>query len=148
MPKSLRFPAPCLAIQAEALEEGEKVLGSEHQLQPDLVGGELAEGELAEPGVLAAADAVLDASVAAMARFELGQVGVVLVGDEDLEAEALVVGEGELGAGMASSQTAAPSRGISGDSVRIRPTRRSLNVPYFSIVEVDLRTVVVRTWSP
>src|SRR5215469_17588021 len=75
----LRLPAARLAIQAEVLEEGEQVLGGEHQLQPDLVGGELTEGEVAEPGVLAAADAVLDASVAAMTGLELGQVGVVLV---------------------------------------------------------------------
>src|SRR5215472_5633226 len=96
----LGFPAACIAVEAEALEEGEQVLSSEHQLQPDLVGRELTEGEVTESGVLAAADAVLDASVTTVARLELGQVGVVLVGDEDLEAEALVVGEAELSAGM------------------------------------------------
>lgn len=102
MAERLGFPGARLAVQAEALEEGEQVLGGEHELQPDLVGSELAEGEAAQPGVLAAADAVLGASAAAMAGLELGQVGVVLVGDEDLEAEALVIGEGELSAGMGS----------------------------------------------
>src|SRR2546423_7155208 len=100
MAERLGLPEARRAVQAEGLEEGEQVLGGENQLQPDLVGGELAEGEAAQAGVLAAADAVLDASATAMAGFELGQVGVVLVGDEDLEAEALVIGEGELSAGM------------------------------------------------
>lgn len=49
-------------------------LGGEHQLQPDLVGGELAEGEVAQPGVLTAADAVLDVGVGAVPGLELGQV--------------------------------------------------------------------------
>src|SRR5215472_4213850 len=100
MTERLRLPAARLVVEAEALEEGEQVLSGEHQLQPDLVGGELAEREVAEPGVLAAADAVLDASTAAVARLEPRQVGVVLVGDEHLEPEPLVVGEGELGAGV------------------------------------------------
>ena len=77
MAERLGLPGACLAVQAEALEEGEQVLGGEDQLQPDLVGGELAEGEVAKPGVLAAADTVLDTSVSAVARLELSQVGVV-----------------------------------------------------------------------
>jgi hypothetical protein len=40
------LPAPGLSLQAEPLKEGEQVLGGEHQLQPDLVGGELVEGEV------------------------------------------------------------------------------------------------------
>ncbi len=46
MAEPLRLPAARLAIRAEPLEEGEQVLGGAHQLQPDLVGGELAEGEV------------------------------------------------------------------------------------------------------
>ena len=76
----------------------EQVLGGEHQFQPDLVGRELTEGDAAQSGVLAAADAVLDAGMATMAGLELGQVVLVLVGDSDLETEALVIGEGELSA--------------------------------------------------
>ena len=57
MAERLRFPAACLSVQTEPLEEGEQVLDGEHQLQPDLVGRELAEGEAAQSGVLAAADA-------------------------------------------------------------------------------------------
>jgi hypothetical protein len=68
------LPAPGLSLQAQPLEEGEQVLGGEHQLQPDLVGGERLEGEVPEPGVLAAADAVLDVGAGAMAGLELGQV--------------------------------------------------------------------------
>jgi hypothetical protein len=60
MAETLRLPTARLAFQAESLEEGEQVLSGEHELQPDLVGRELAEGEVAEPGVLAAADPVLD----------------------------------------------------------------------------------------
>jgi hypothetical protein len=63
---------PSLALQAEPLEEGEQVLGGEHQLQPRLIGSELAEGEVAQPGVLAATDAILDVGAGAMAGLELG----------------------------------------------------------------------------
>jgi hypothetical protein len=87
MAKGLRLPAGRLAVQAEALEEGEQDLGGggEHELQPDLVGGDPAEGDATQPGVLAAADTVFDAGLAAMASLKRGQVGAVLVGDEDLE---------------------------------------------------------------
>jgi hypothetical protein len=47
-----------LPIHVEPLEEDEQILSSEYPLPPDLVGRELAEWEVAEPGVLAAADAV------------------------------------------------------------------------------------------
>jgi len=47
----------------------------------------LAEWEVTQPSVLAAADAGLDAGVATMAGLELGRVGLRLVGDEDLKAE-------------------------------------------------------------
>jgi hypothetical protein len=90
------LPAPGLSVQALPLEEGEQILGREHQLQPDLVGGELVEEEVPQPGVLAAADALLDVGTGAMTGLELGQVVALLVGDEDLEAKPLVVGEGEL----------------------------------------------------
>src|SRR5262245_45997371 len=100
MTEPLGFPSACVAVEAEALEEGEQILGGEHKFRPDLVGSELAEREVAQPGVLAAADAVFDPSAAAVTRLEPGQVGIVLVGEKDLEAEAQVVCEGELGAGV------------------------------------------------
>src|SRR5262245_20412846 len=108
MAESLRLPTARFIVEAEPLEEGEQGLRSEHQLQPDLVGRELTEGEVAQPGVLAAADPVLDPGAATVARLELGQVGVVLIGDEHLETEPLEVSEGELGAGM---RTFAPADG-------------------------------------
>jgi len=49
MAERLGLPAPRLAVQTEALEEGEQVLGGEHEFQPDLVGGELAEGKQRSP---------------------------------------------------------------------------------------------------
>src|SRR5260370_10414987 len=87
----LRLPMLCLADQAEALEEGDQVLGCEYQLQPDLIGRELVEGEAPQPGVLAAANPVLDPGVSAVANFEGDDVRVPLISDEDLEAEPLVV---------------------------------------------------------
>jgi len=44
MAERLGLPVARVPIQAEPLEEGEQILGGEHQLQPDLVGGELVEG--------------------------------------------------------------------------------------------------------
>jgi hypothetical protein len=44
------------------------------------------EGEVTQPGGLAAADAVLDAGAVAVAQLQHGDVGVGLVGDEHLEA--------------------------------------------------------------
>jgi len=73
-------------------------LGAEHEFQPDLVAAQQVEGQVAQPGGLAAADAILDAGAAAMAQLQGGQVGVGLVGDEHLEAVPVGVAERQLGA--------------------------------------------------
>jgi hypothetical protein len=126
----LGLPSAGLALQAEALVEDQQVLGGEHQLQPNLVGGEAPEGEVLEPGVLGAADPVLDPGRSAVAGLQRGQVTISLTGNEALKAVAVVVGEAELGTGWGrsrrqmtrlpkgqpprsrstNSQTAAPSR--------------------------------------
>ena len=63
------------ALEDEALGEGDEVLGQADQLDPAGVVGEVAEGQVAQPGVFGATDAVLDAGVAAVARFEVGDAG-------------------------------------------------------------------------
>jgi len=49
-----------LAGQAQTLGPDDEVLGDQHDLQPHGVVGVLEEGKVGQPGVLAAADAVLD----------------------------------------------------------------------------------------
>ena len=51
---------PEVALQQQGLRPAAQVLSGQHQLQPDLVAAEQVEGEVAQPGGLAAADAVLD----------------------------------------------------------------------------------------
>jgi hypothetical protein len=55
---------------AEALEEGDQVLGGEHQLKPDLIGSEVVEGQIAQAGVLGAADTVFDTGVGPVAGLQ------------------------------------------------------------------------------
>src|SRR5487761_1854715 len=99
--QALRLPSSWHSgRQQELTGPGHQVGGHEHQLEPRLVGSEVAEGKVPQPGLLAAANPVLDAGVAAMEGLEIGDVRVGLVGDEDLVAGADGVGEAELGAGM------------------------------------------------
>ena len=63
----------------------------QNQLQPDLIGMEVVEGEVAQSSVFGAAKAVLDSGVTTVTSFQDGDVSVSLVSDEDLESEALVV---------------------------------------------------------
>jgi hypothetical protein len=58
------------AVEEEQLGPGEQVDGGEGELQPGGVDGEDTGREPAEAGVLAGADAVSDAGVAAVAGFE------------------------------------------------------------------------------
>src|SRR5207245_880301 len=60
----------------------------------------LVEGKVGQSGVLGAADAVLDPSMATVAGLQVGQVCVWGVGQEDLVAPAVWVEEGEMGTGM------------------------------------------------
>jgi hypothetical protein len=100
MTEALGLPGPRFPAQTEGSEEGEEVLGEKRELEPDLVMHEGTEGELAEAGVLATADAVLTARPPPVAKLEGREVLPLLVCDEDLEAVALQVSEGELGARM------------------------------------------------
>ena len=59
----------------------------------------LAEREVPQPRVFVVADVVLDASAAAVVTLELGD-RAGLVGEDRLEAVSLVVGEGQLRAGV------------------------------------------------
>ena len=63
-----------LSGQGETLGPGDQVGGQRADLQPDLVLGEVVEGQVAEPGVLAAADSVLDTSVPAVAEFQVSEL--------------------------------------------------------------------------
>src|SRR5207248_3653906 len=55
-----------LALEAQALGPGEEILGDGHHLNPHGVVRELVEGEVAQPGVLGAEDAVFDPGMAAV----------------------------------------------------------------------------------
>ena len=67
MAKSFRFGGREFAGQADQLCLAEQVLGDERGLKPGLVVLEGVVGEVAHAGVLAGADAVLDARAAAVA---------------------------------------------------------------------------------
>ena len=56
----LRFAAGEFALEQQPLRPGEQILGDEDELEPGGVRLEGAEGEVAQAGVLAAADPVLD----------------------------------------------------------------------------------------
>ena len=86
-----------VAFEHQALGKGEEVLGHADQLDPAGVVGEVAEGQVAQAGVLGTADAILYAGVATVAGFEIGDVGVGRVGDEDLVPPAVRIKEVELG---------------------------------------------------
>ena len=80
-----------------------QVLGDEHQLQPGFVADEVLARQVAQPGVLGSADAVLDVSPVTVPQLHCGDVGVGLVGDEHLMPEPLGgVEQRQLGAGVGS----------------------------------------------
>jgi hypothetical protein len=95
-----RFGFGELAVDYECLGPDDQVVCEEHDLQPYLVERELLERELLKAGVLVVADAVLDARALAVAALEDVDVVVGLVGQDRLEAISVVVGEGELRAGV------------------------------------------------
>ena len=55
------FPPAGLAVKGEQLHPGQQLAGHGHQFGPDLVGGIAVQGQVAQAGVLGAADAVLAA---------------------------------------------------------------------------------------
>jgi len=97
--QALGFGVGELAGQQQALGPGDQVVGDEHELKPDAVVLEVAEGQVAQACVLVVADVVLDASTATMTALDLGDVAA-LVGEDRLEAVALDIGEAQLGAGV------------------------------------------------
>src|SRR3984893_2697995 len=99
-PQALGLGGGELALEAQALGPGDEVLGDGHHLDPHGVVRELVEGEVAQPGVLGAADAVLHPGMAAVACLQVGEVVVGRVGEEDLVAPPLGIEEGEMGTGM------------------------------------------------
>ncbi len=62
----------CSPGQGEALQQGGEQLGQQHELQPDGVGGEVLVGQVAGPGVLRGADAVLAARPPAVPQVQAG----------------------------------------------------------------------------
>ena len=102
----LRFGDGELAVEAQLLGPGVKVLGDQHQLQPGFVADEVLAGQVAQPGVLGGADAVLDVSAVTVAQLERGDVVVGLVGDEHLMPEPFGgVEQRQLGAGVRAFAT-------------------------------------------
>ena len=87
-------------LQKDGLGPGEQVGGGEGEFEPGGVDLEVAGGEPAVAGVLAAADPVLDPGMGAVPGFQSGQLPGAGVGGEGLEPVAVDVAEGELGAGM------------------------------------------------
>jgi len=70
-----------------------------HELKPDAVVLEIAERQVAQPPVLVVADVALDACATAVVAHDRGQRPGP-VGEDRLEAMLVMVGEGELRAGM------------------------------------------------
>jgi hypothetical protein len=87
--ETLRLAAGELAGEQQPFCPGEQVLGAEDELEPGRVGGERAEGEVAQAGVFAAADPVFDDGMLAVQLLEPLDPSALLVGDEDLEAVAV-----------------------------------------------------------
>ena len=116
------------ALEHQTLGEGDEVLGQADQLDPAGVVGEVAEGQVAQPGVFGTTDAVLDAGMAPVAGFEVGDVGVGRVGDEDLVAPAGRVKEVELGAVVGSSRRTM-ARVPSGQRERSRSVSSATSAP-------------------
>src|SRR3954468_23809836 len=82
-PQSLGFPAAGLVSgQGQGLHPGGQVSGERHQGAPDLVGGEVVQRQVGQPGVLGAPDAVLVPGAAAVPQLRIGQLSTGGVGDE------------------------------------------------------------------
>jgi hypothetical protein len=106
--KFLRLGGGQFAVQEEDTGPGEEVDRGEAEFEPGGVDVEVAGGEAAEAGGLAASDVVLDGGMSAVADLqELGgtATGVWGVGEERLMPQAFVlVEQGELGSGCGRSR--------------------------------------------
>jgi hypothetical protein len=94
------------AVEQQRLGPADQIVGCHHQLQPDLVHGEVLERELGQAGVLVVADLVLSLGARSLPALQDSDVLIPLVGDERLEAVSVVVGERQLGAGVRPLATA------------------------------------------
>src|SRR5687768_2719813 len=74
------------AGEQQPLRPAEQVLADQHQFEPGGVRLEVAEGEVAQARLLAAADPVLAGGAGAVELLEAGDPRALLVGEEDLEA--------------------------------------------------------------
>src|SRR4051794_41939802 len=100
-PQSLGFPPAGVGPgQGEGLQPGGQVSGERHQGAPDLVGGEVVQRQVGQPGVLGAPDAVLGPGAAAVPQLQIGQLSTGGVGDEGGDPMSVDVGDPQLGAGM------------------------------------------------
>lgn len=95
-----RFGLLEVAGQQEGLGPGDEVLTDQDESEPYLVGLEVGEGKIRQPGVFGLRDALLGVGASSLPGFEERDVGVGLVGEEHLETVPVEIGEGELGAGM------------------------------------------------
>jgi len=95
-----RFVAGGRVGQREAGAPGQQISGERGDGDPDPVLVGVMEGQVAQPGVLRRADAVLDAGVAAVAQFEVGELGGGAaaggVGEEPGDAQPVAVGDPQL----------------------------------------------------
>ena len=98
--QALGLAARELAGQQQALGPDEQVVRDADEHQPDAVVLEVAERHVAQAGVLVVADVRFGVRALALAALEDLDVGVGLVGQDGLEAMAVMVGEGQLRAGM------------------------------------------------
>ncbi len=81
-PQAFGFPAAGGAVQGEHLHPGQQFAGQGDDLAPDLVLGEAVQGQVAQAGVLGAADAVLAPGAAAVAQFQVSELAALGVGGE------------------------------------------------------------------
>ena len=118
--EAFRFGGRELAGQADQLGPAEQVLGDQRELEPGLVVLEGVVREVAHAGVLAGADAVLDAGAAAVTQLQDGDVVAVLVGEEARVPVAVLVEDRELRAGV-RTLAAADQPGALGPRGQIEP---------------------------
>jgi hypothetical protein len=72
--KTLGFPGPGGGPgQGEVLGPGDQVRGQGDEFEPDLIGGEAVQRQVAQPGVFQAADAVLGAGPLAVQQLVVGR---------------------------------------------------------------------------
>ena len=99
-PQPFRFPPAGRAVQGEHRHPGQQLAGQGDDLAPDLVLGEAVQGEVAQPGVLGAADPVLTPCPAPVTEFQVSELAAFGAGGEGGEPVPVDVGEPQLRAGV------------------------------------------------